>query len=138
VKGFARALCIPLLLATLALQPAACSVVQQPGFKTCFLLTTASLVFFFIFNKACTNFFSNKISTYLGKISFSIYLIHIAVFLVVAPRIYSGQNYTFTADMIILIVCIGTAHFFYFFDVLGQKFSTMLAQKIMGFFQVNT
>ena len=99
------------------------------------------IVYAILFNEALSWLFSNKIGTFMGKVSFSVYLIHKPILFLVGAYLYSlvfqlsGQHFysttiTFIATLILVYAC--SIIFYKLVDLQGMKLSNAFAGFVIS------
>ncbi len=114
-------------------------LIGAPNYNEIFHLVVATtLVIFALSLDGYAKFFSSRVPVYLGKMSFSLYLIHIPILCSVTGLIYrSAEHYLFypwtaiTTSLITIALCMLVAHPFYEYAdkqgvVLGGKLANLL------------
>lgn len=109
----------------------------KPNFCNNQLLYCFLLVFCIMNSMFAKKFFECRLSKYLGKISFSIYLMHIPVIISISSYLLL-KHLTFTANEKIfyigipsVIISLILAHFFTYIDQFGIKAGKIISDKII-------
>lgn len=100
-----------------------------------YFVTSSLFVFCVITHDGIADFFSNKLSRFLGKISFPLYLIHIPVFAVMSLRLYAYWGWsTYSAVAIntfTILVSVTMAWCLVCGDQLGIKIAKLLGNAVV-------
>lgn len=65
-------------------------LLSEKAYQICNFLSGFFIVYAIIFNEEFNNWFSNKIAVFMGKVSFSVYLIHMPVISTVGVLLFNG------------------------------------------------
>lgn len=129
------------LLSKILLLPAIyfCTVFNADEPLNTYLLTATLITFCLIFNPQMTNILSGKLSRFLGKISFTLYLTHGPLFLLYTVNLYRIINPSYIGswpiallvDLSTVLVCIVAAWVLVPIDKLGIKVGKVMCALLL-------
>jgi len=84
-------------------------------------------------NISVINFFSMRVFVYLGRISFSLYLVHTAVIIYILPSSYVSLLGNVGAFALTVLISLVSAHILYYvFEAPVQRMTATWSRRIMG------
>lgn len=110
-------------------------------YKLCNFISGFLIVYSILFNEKLNLFFSGKIPVFMGKVSFSVYLIHMPIISTFGVLLFNSilnltGEYNFSAIvssiLTILFIYICALFFYKFIDSKGMSFSNYLANYVIA------
>ncbi|WP_281561714.1 acyltransferase [Thalassomonas sp. RHCl1] len=120
------------------------SIVGQKTYILGNFLSGFFLVYAVIFSDRINGVFSGKLPVFMGKVSFSVYLIHLPLLSTLGFYLFElsfgySNSYHLSAlsasVLTVAVVYLGAVYFYKYVDLTGMKISNLFAKSVLGIFK---